>query len=101
MHLGIAGDPGWVDEVVLEAPDAYRGLVRELAVAPLPGKPSTLAQTVRAVAVSLVDRELLRRKREALGAMQRIEREDAPERFAELQRELVDLDADRGRLRGE
>ena len=101
MHLGIAGDPGWVDEVTLEAPEAYRGLVRELAVSPLPGRPATLAQSVRSVATSLVDRELLRRKRDALGSMQRLDREAEPERFAELQRELVALDAERSRLRGE
>jgi DNA primase len=101
MHLGIAGDPGWVDEVILEAPEAYQGLVRELAVAPLPGRPATLAQSVRSVATSVVDRELLRRKRDALGSMQRLERDLEPERFAELQRELVALDAERSRLRGE
>jgi len=101
VHLGSAGDPGWVDEVALEAPEAYRSLVRELAVAPIPGRPDTLPVTVRSVASSLVDRELLRRKREALGALQRLERDADPQRFAELQRELVSLDAERTRLRGE
>jgi len=101
VQLGAAGDPGWVDEVALEAPEPYRALVRELAVAPIPGRPETLAHTVRAVATSLVDRELLRRKRDALGALQRIAREQEPERFAELQRELVAIDAERTRLRGE
>jgi len=101
VQLGSAGDPGWVDEVALEAPEPYRGLVRELAVAPIPGRPETLSLTVRAVAASLVDRELLRRKREALGALQRLERDAEPERFGELQRELVAIDAERTRLRGD
>ncbi len=101
VHLGAAGDPGWVDEVVLEAPEAYRPLVRELAVAPIPGRPETIAQTVRSLASSIVDRELLRRKRDALGALQRTDRAAEPERFAQLQRELVALDAEREALRGE
>ena len=33
-------------------------------------------------------------KRDALGALQRVEREAEPERFAQLQRELVGLDAE-------
>jgi len=101
VRLGAAGDPGWVDEVALEAPEAYRGLVRELAVAAIPGRPETLPQTVRAVAASVVDRELLRRKRDALGALQRLEREAEPERFQALQRELVAIDAERTRLRAD
>ena len=101
VHLGSAGDPGWVDEVALEAPEPHRGLVRELAVAPIPGRPETLPRTVRAVATSVVDRELLRRKREALGALQRLDREAEPERFARLQRDLVAIDAERTRLRAE
>ncbi|MBO9577558.1 MAG: DNA primase [Microbacteriaceae bacterium] len=101
VQLGVAGDPGWIDEVVAEAPEPYRGLVRELAVSPIPGRPETIALTVRSVAASVVDRELLRRKKDALGALQRIERDAEPERFAELQRELVALDAERTRLRGE
>ncbi|HWL02315.1 MAG TPA: DNA primase [Microbacteriaceae bacterium] len=101
VQLRSAGDAGWVDEVTIEAPEPYRGLVRELAVSPIPGRPETLPQTVRAVAASLVDRELLRRKRDALGALQRIEREAEPERFGELQRELVAIDAERTRLRGD
>lgn len=101
LELRVAGEPGWVDEVAGQAPDAYRGLVRELAVAPIPGKPEAIPQIVRAVAVSVADRELLRRKREALGALQRIERDAEPERFAALQHELVALDAERARLRGD
>lgn len=101
VRLGAAGDPGWVDDVALEAPEPYRGLVRELAVSPIPGRPDTIGQTVRAVAASIVDRELLRRKRDALGALQRVEREADPERFAQLQRDLVAIDAERTRLRAD
>ncbi|OJX63894.1 MAG: DNA primase [Micrococcales bacterium 73-13] len=101
VQLRSAGDPGWIDEVADAAPEAYRGLVRELAVAPIPGRPESLPLTVRSVAASVVDRELLRRKRDALGALQRLERETEPERFAQLQHELVALDAERARLRGE
>jgi len=101
VRLGEAGDPGWLDEVALEAPEAYRGLIRELAVAAIPGRPDQIARTVQQVAASLVDRDLLRRKREALGALQRTDREAEPGRFAELQRELVAIDEERRLLRGD
>jgi len=99
IHLGEAGDPGWIDEVAIEAPEAYRGLVRELAVAAIPGRPETVARTVRGFTSSLVDRELLRRKREALGALQRVERDADPERFERIQRELVAIEEERRVLR--
>ena len=96
-----AGDPAWLEDVAAEAPEAFRSLVRELAVAPLPGRAEELPRYVRSVVESLLDRELLRRKREALGALQRLDRAAEPARFEELQRGLVAIDRERAALRAE
>ncbi len=101
VSLDQAAEPGWPDPVVAEAPEAFRPLVRELAVAPLPGRAEDLPRYVRSIAESLLDRELLRRKRDALGALQRVDRAAAPERFDELQHRLVAIDHERAVLRGE
>jgi len=94
-------EPGWVEAVAEEAPEPFRGLVRELAVAPLPGRADSIDRYARSVVASLVDRELLRAKREALGALQRIDRAAEPERFAEVQRRLVAIEDERRSVRGE
>jgi len=101
VTLDRADELGWPEPVVAEAPEAFRPLVRELAVAPLPGRPEDLSRYVRSIAESLLDRELLRRKRDALGALQRIDRATEQDRFAELQRQLVAIDRERATLRGE
>ena len=101
VTLDRAAEPGWPEAVVDEAPESFRPLVRELAVAPLPGRPEDLSRYVRSIAESLLDRELLRRKRDALGALQRVDRTVDRERFDELQRLLVDIDRERAVLRGE
>ena len=50
---------------------------------------------------SLIERDLLRRKTELLGALQRTDAENDPERHRTLQRELVELEAERRRVRGD
>jgi len=101
VTLDSAGRLGWVEEVERDAPEAFRPLVRELVVAPIPGKPETIGRYAKSVAESIIDRELLRRKREAVGALQRIDREAEPERFAEMQRIIVAIDQERVLLKGE
>jgi DNA primase len=48
----------------------------------------------------MLDRDLLRRKADALGRLQRTDQSDR-EALAAIQRELVQIDAERARLRGE
>jgi DNA primase len=101
VNLDTAGEQGWVETVIAEAPEAFQTLVRELAVAPMPGKAETIGRYAKSVAESIVDRELLRRKREAVGSLQRVDREAEPERFAEIQRSIVALDQERAVLKGD
>jgi DNA primase len=90
-----------VDAVVSEVPEPFAGLVRQLAVAPVPQRSEAeLSAYLRGVVSALVDRELLRQKQELLGRLQRTDRADAAT-YASLQRALVDLEVDRRALRGD
>ncbi|MGW4930422.1 DNA primase [Agromyces sp. NPDC004153] len=90
-----------VDRVVDEVPAPFAGIVRQLAVAPVPQRSEAeLAAYVSGVVSALVDRELLRQKSELLGRLQRTDRNDTAT-YASLQRALVELEAERRALRGD
>jgi DNA primase len=93
--------PGWLDAVLAATPDSHRGLVRELAMAPMPQRrPEQLAAYARDVVISLLDRDLLALKRELLARMQRIgDHTDSGAR--RIQEQLVALEAARRGLREE
>lgn len=96
-----AARPVTVDAVVAEVPEPFGGLVRQLAVAPMPQRSEDeLAAYVRGVVSALIDRELLRQKQELLGRLQRTDRADAAG-YSGLQRALVDLEVARRALRGD
>ncbi len=87
------------DRVVDEVPAPFAGVVRQLAVAPVPQRSEAeLTTYVRGVVSALIDRELLRQKSELLGRLQRTDRTDAAT-YTALQRALVDLEAERRALR--
>jgi DNA primase len=94
-----AESPDWISLVVQEVPVAYANLVKELAVAPIPERSEReLTAYVRGVASALVDKDLTRRKRELLGRLQRTDPADR-DAYNALQRELMQVEADRRRLR--
>ncbi|GAA4381702.1 DNA primase [Agromyces bauzanensis] len=93
--------PVTVDAVVGEVPEPFGGLVRQLAVAPMPQRSEDeLAAYVRGVVSALIDRELLRQKQELLGRLQRTDPSDTAG-YGALQRALVDLEVARRALRGD
>jgi DNA primase len=93
-----SGSPVSVDRVVAEVPAPYASIVHQLAVAPVPqSSESVLTAYVRGVLTALVERELLRQKRELLGRLQRTDPADR-DTFATIQRALVDLERDRRAL---
>ncbi len=95
------GSPSWIARVVDEVPDGYRGLVRQLSVAPLPERHDrNVTDYVRGVVAALVDRHLFALKAELLGQLQRADAEDRV-RYGELQRELVKVEADQRILRAD
>lgn len=99
--LGSYGRADWVRRVAEEAPGAFEPLVTQLAIAPLPMRAGFETEYCRGVTTSLIERDLLRRKTELLGALQRTDAEADPERHRTLQRELVELEAERRRVRGD
>jgi DNA primase len=90
-----------VDRVVDEVPAPFAGVVRQLAVAPVPQRSEgELTAYVTGIVSALIDRELLRQKSELLGRLQRTDRSDT-ESYATLQRALVELETERRALRGD
>jgi DNA primase len=90
-----------IDRVVDEVPAPFAGVVRQLAVAPVPQRSEAeLAAYVTGVVSALIDRELLRQKSELLGRLQRTDRSDTAT-YATLQRALVELETERRSLRGD
>jgi len=92
---------GWVERVANDVPAPFRALVLQLSVAPIPARDEAgAAAFATSVTASMLDRDLLRRKADALGRLQRTDQADR-EALAGIQRELVQIDADRARLRGD
>ena len=95
-----AGD--WLDRLLQDVPAPFRGLVQELALAPIPARTDEdLALYARSIVVALVERDLLARKASLLGQLQRADPHEQSDRRAEIQRQLVDIDAQRMRLRAD
>ncbi|RGE21508.1 DNA primase [Leucobacter sp. wl10] len=93
--------PDWIDRVLAAAPESHRGLVRELAIAPMPQRrPEQLAIYARDVVISLLDRDLLALKRELLARHQRIGDPSDPG-ARRIQEQLAALEAARRGLREE
>ncbi|MBB5632233.1 DNA primase [Cryobacterium mesophilum] len=96
------GTPGWVDRVAEEVPAVFSGIVSQLVVAPIPEKSDReLSIYCKGVVASLVGRDLLARKAELLGRLQRTDAAAEPDRYRDIQRELMSVEADRRALIGE
>lgn len=91
----------WLGRIAAEVPAPFATLVQQLGVAPIPEREELLGSYCTGVVTALVDRDLLRRKRDLLGTMQRLDASADPGRYAEVQRELVALEADRRALRAD
>jgi DNA primase len=96
-----AGHASWIDSVSTDVPENLRPLVLQLAVAPLPER-SEKEMTVyaRAIVVALVERDVVRRKSDLMSRMQRLDSGSADE-SREIQRQLIELEAKRRKLRDE
>jgi DNA primase len=95
------GSPGWVEHVIGQVPEPFVPLVQQLAVAPLPERDEqAIIAYARSVVASLVDKGLLAEKAQLVGRLQRTDPADR-ETYTIIQRALIDIDAQRRRLRGE
>ncbi|KTR53413.1 DNA primase [Curtobacterium oceanosedimentum] len=101
-NLDAIGSANWLDRLLQDVPAPFRGLVQELALAPIPARTDEdLALYARSIVVALVERDLLARKASLLGQLQRADPYEQADRRAEIQRQLVDIDAQRMRLRAD
>ncbi|MFN3706735.1 DNA primase [Microcella sp.] len=97
-HYGTAH---WARMVSEEAPAAFAPLVTQLAIAPLPVRDDHVAEYCAGITTSLIERDLLRRKAELLGALQRTDQTADPARYRELQTQLMAIEGERRRMRGD
>jgi DNA primase len=100
-QLDALESPEWLQRVGEEVPQGFESLVTQLGVAPIPEREEQIAVYCRGVVTSLVDRDLLRRKGELLGAMQRARADGDHERELSLSRASAALESERRELRGE
>ena len=91
--------PQWLEGVAAEVPPSFSTLVNQLGVAPIPERADRIGAYARSVVVDLIDRDLLRRKRDLLGSMQRMDAAADPERYSQVQRDLVSIETERRALR--
>lgn len=89
--------PGWVDRVLAEVPQAYAPTVNALAVAALPQDGDT-GRYARSIVDGLIDRDLLREKAELTS---RLGRTEDPELRRQISIAMVAIESERRRLRGE
>ena len=91
--------PQWLEKIAAEVPPSFSTLVNQLGVAPIPERADRIGAYARSVVVDLIDRDLLRRKRDLLGSMQRMDATADPERYSQVQRDLVSIETERRALR--
>jgi DNA primase len=91
----------WVARVAAEVPPSFSTLVKQLSVAPIPSREDKLGAYCRSVTIDLIDRDLLRQKKDLMGISQRTEAADDPAKYGEIQRELVRVESERRALRNE
>jgi DNA primase len=94
-------EPGWLSSVADEVPATFSTLVKQLGVAPIPEREDRIAVYCRSVTADIVDRDLLRQKRDLLGGMQRLDAASEPEKYAQVQRDLVRVETERRALRND
>jgi DNA primase len=100
--MEVVDSAGWLDRVISEVPGPFATLVKELGVAPLPERDGReLEIYCQGVTTDLISRDLLRRKAEMLGRLQRTDAVADAERYREIQRELVRIETERRALRSE
>ena len=99
-NLDALESAGWLERIIDEVPAPFSMLVKELGLAPIPEKTGReLAVYCQGIASALIDRDLLRRKADLLGRLQRTDAATESVRYAEVQRELVRVEAERRALR--
>ena len=92
----------WVDAVRDAVPQEVAGVVSELAVRDLPARtPEDVDRYCRDIMNRLFALQIVHRKEELLGRLQRLGPEGDPAEFTRLNSELMELEARRRALRAD
>jgi DNA primase len=91
--------PGWASAVADEVPQLFSTFVKQLSVAPIPEREDRIQVYCVQVTTDLVERDLLRQKRELLGVLQRMDQASDPARYVQTQRDLMRIEEERRALR--
>ena len=91
--------PDWLARVSDEVPLPFATLVKQLGVAPIPERPELIGAYCKDVVAGLIDRDLLRQKKDLLGALQRTDATADVEKYGQIQRDLVRVEGERRALR--
>lgn len=91
----------WLARVADEVPAHFATLVKQLGVAPIPERPEAIGAYCRGVTTSIVDRDLLRQKKDLLGSLQRVDAAAEPEKYGQVQRDLMRIETERRTLRND
>lgn len=85
--------PDWVSLITAAISPEYRTLVEQLAVASIPERTDReLDSYLKLVVSSLIERDLMARKKKLLGELQRTDAQLFPEQYRDLQRTLMHLE---------
>jgi DNA primase len=95
------GHSPWAQALVDEVPGMLKVFVQQLAVFPLPDSSQQPGRYGRGVTSSFLDRDLLRKKAEMMGILQRLDQTTEPERYREVQQSLMEIETSRRQLREE
>ncbi|MFE4466268.1 DNA primase [Oerskovia sp. NPDC056781] len=99
---GAAAHPAgqWVEHVIEQAPETVRGIVNQLAVAPLPEDRENVIQGyVQGVIKAFVDLGLTRRVADAKSRLQRLDPAADPDAYGAAFAELLSVEKERRELR--
>jgi len=91
--------PDWLARVSDEVPLPFASLVKQLGVAPIPERPELIGAYCKDVVAGLIDRDLLREKKDLLGSLQRTDATAEAEKYGQIQRDLVRVEGERRALR--
>ncbi|AXH35842.1 DNA primase [Humibacter sp. BT305] len=101
-HLDEYTEPGWVSVVEQDVPEEYRALVGQLAVVPIPERPSRQPEIyLRTITGEIYLRDLLRRKDQLIRTLQRTDRIAAPDEYRRLGSQIAELEAQRRAFQAE
>ena len=91
--------PDWLTLIASEVPAPFSTLVKQLGVAPIPERAELIGVYCTGVTAAIIDRDLLRQKKDLLGSLQRVDPSADAEKYGQIQRDLVRIESDRRALR--